>query len=446
MVPDIREQLRRAARDPRGDLDTGALRRRVGQLRRRRIGSAVAGVALLALAVPIGQAGLERLREPTGAVDRPPGPAATTPSSEPTTTSPATTATTATGRAARPAPLKTPEQAVRALARLPRGWTQLPKPPGPRNEGTSLWIGNGLFFWGGESWTGGSHATGWLFDPVARRWHRVAAAPLAGRSLAAAVWTGDEVLVWGGYARGGTFADGAAYDPVTDIWRTLPAAPLSARAPVATVWTGTEMVVWGSGSRERPGVRDGAAFDPRANRWRTIAPAPVALNDAGWPSPSTVWTGREMIVVGSLLDANNAATTPDATGLAYDPAGDTWRTLPPVRLSPQASAAAWTGSGVLAMDYELRAAFYDPGQDAWRRLRGPPMNVCEAYPSIAANGRVALAQGCAYALWDLRAGRWTKVAPRNRNGQGRIVAAGPVFLIAGASHESSANGLVAYRP
>jgi hypothetical protein len=108
----------------------------------------------------------------------------------------------------------------------------------------------------------------------------------------AAVETGEEVLVWGGSAGGSmAFGDGAAYDPATGTWRTLPAAPLSARAPVATVWTGTEMIVWGSTRRDKPGARDGAAFDPRANRWRTIAAAPVALNLAGWPSPSTVWTG-----------------------------------------------------------------------------------------------------------------------------------------------------------
>src|ERR671913_1068191 len=149
----------------------------------------------------------EPLREPAGVVDRPPGPAATTPG-PPATTAPS--ATTATPRAARPAPLGTPEQALRALARLPKGWTALPKPPGPRNGGTSLWVGNGLFFWGGQSWSGGSHATGWLFDPVARRWHAISPAPLAGRSAAAAVWTGDEVLVWGGVVTGPRRGDGGA--------------------------------------------------------------------------------------------------------------------------------------------------------------------------------------------------------------------------------------------
>jgi hypothetical protein len=438
MAPEIREQLRRAARDPRADLDPAALRQRVRQLRRRRVASTVAAVALLALLVPLGQAGLERLREPAGVPDRP------------VTSEPAPT--TVTTRPASPAaPLRTPQEVLRALSRLPPGWSDLPPPPGPRARAVSLWTGISLFFWGGDSGNAGTyHADGWLFDPVARRWHGISPAPLAGRSLAAAVWTGDAVIVWGGYANR-TFNDGAAYDPATDTWRLLPAAPLSQRTPVATVWTGDEMIVWGSTRRDGGDVRDGAAFNPQTNRWRTIAPAPVVLNQAGWPSPSTVWTGQEMVVVGSRLDDNNATTPPwslYSTGLAYNPAADTWRQLPRVKLSPQASTAVWTGSKVLAWDYDLRAAIYDPKQDAWRRLPGPPVESCEASPEGAATDRTVLAQVCGHALWDIQAGKWIKAEEKKNRyyGHGRVVAAGPVFLIAGATHESDANGLVAYNP
>jgi hypothetical protein len=135
-------------------------------------------------------------------------------------------------------------------------------------------------------------------------------------------------------------------------------------------------------------------------------------------------------------------------GAAYDPATDAWRQLPRVKLSPQASTAAWTGSRVLAWDYDLRAASYDPKRNSWRRLPGPPLESCEASPDGAATNRMVLAQGCGHALWDVRAGRWIKVERKeNRHyGHGRVVAAGPVFLIAGADHESDANGLAAYNP
>jgi len=439
MAPEIRDQLRRAARDPRADLDPAALRRRVRQLRRRRVASTVTAVALFALLLPVGRAGLERLREPVNVVDRPvarePAP------------------TTATTRPAVPAaPRRTPQEVLRALSRLPPGWSDLPRPPAPRARAVSLWTGTHLFFWGGDSGNAGTyHADGWLFDPVARHWHGIARSPLAGRSLAAAAWTGDTVLVWGGYANGSRFNDGAAYDPKTDTWRPLPAAPLSARVPVATVWTGTELIVWGSTARDGSDVRDGAAFNPQTNRWQTIAPAPVGLNHAGWPPPSTVWTGQEMVVVGARLDDNNATTPPwslYSTGLAYNPTTDTWRVLPRVRLSPQASTAVWTGTKVLAWDYDLRAATYDPKQDAWRRLPDPPLEPCEASPEGAATDRTVLAQGCGHAVWDIQADKWVTVEPKaNRYyGHGRVVAAGPVFLIAGATHESNANGLVAYNP
>jgi hypothetical protein len=66
---------------------------------------------------------------------------------------------------------------------------------------------------------------------------------------AGAVWTGVEVLIWGG----GT-EPGARYSPVDDRWVALPAlnAP-AARSQAAIVWTGTEMIVWGGGAQQTDG-------------------------------------------------------------------------------------------------------------------------------------------------------------------------------------------------
>ena len=45
-------------------------------------------------------------------------------------------------------------------------------------------------------------------------WRRLAGAPLSPRVGHSAVWTGSELLVWGGRVPGGAAkADGAAYDP-----------------------------------------------------------------------------------------------------------------------------------------------------------------------------------------------------------------------------------------
>ena len=84
----------------------------------------------------------------------------------------------------------------------------------------------------GESWA----ATSLANAPTARQWHT-------------AVWTGSEMLVWGGWDGASHYNTGGLYNPATDIW----AATSTTGAPAArynhtAVWTGREMVVWG-GSR-----------------------------------------------------------------------------------------------------------------------------------------------------------------------------------------------------
>ena len=105
---------------------------------------------------------------------------------------------------------------------------------------------------------GGALYAAWLRQAIA--WSLVLGAPAAGatasgwtpttitgapaaRSQASAVWTGTEMIVWGGYPITGT---GGRYDPAADSW----AAVSTALAPPgsyqhAAVWTGTEMIVWG---------------------------------------------------------------------------------------------------------------------------------------------------------------------------------------------------------
>lgn len=69
-----------------------------------------------------------------------------------------------------------------------------------------------------------------------------------GRYHHTAVWTGEEMVVWGGYGDGeGLTNQGGRYSPATDIWVfTNQGANLpTARHGHTAVWTGTEMVVWG---------------------------------------------------------------------------------------------------------------------------------------------------------------------------------------------------------
>ena len=311
---------------------------------------------------------------------------------------------------------------------LAPGWSELPAPPYSAACATSVWTGSELFYWGGDEQCseGAVRNEGAAFDPATGSWRRVPPSPLGGRSSAAAVWTGEELLVWGGW-NAGVEDGGAAYRPATDEWRALSESPLDARIPVAAVWTGRELLVWGDVSRAGEAT-DGAAYDRATDSWRPLAPAPFGLNQA-----TAVWTGREMIVYGALLDGNNASEEEYASGLAYDPAADSWRALAPYPLSPQASTAVWTGAEMVAWDYDLRAAAYDPESDTWRKLPGLPLDFYECYPKGALLAAFVLAWHCGQAaVLDLAADTWRKLPAAPGPVVGEPVAAGPVVLFAAA--------------
>jgi hypothetical protein len=306
-----------------------------------------------------------------------------------------------------------------------------------------VWIDGALFYWGGDSGYGGTvHDDGAIYDPVSAQWIAIPHAPIPGRTSAAAVWTGREVIQGGGGYEGGQragLADGAAFDPFACKWRQIATAPLSARDLLAAVWTGDVALFWGSTARPN-GAEDGAAYDPGTDSWRRIADAPISIN-AG----AGVWTGEEMIVFGSQLDNNNASKTDYAIGAAYNPVADQWRNLPPVTMSPQASAIAWTGEEMIAWDYELSAFAYDPETNEWRDIPDVPLEFGECYPVTDATREHLLAYFCgAAAVLAIEEGTWSEIETPLLFG--RPVAAGNVFLLAGAAHESIRNRLMLFKP
>ena len=92
------------------------------------------------------------------------------------------------------------------------------------------------------------------------------------RSSHSALWTGQQLLVWGGDLGGGNAysAGGAAYNPTTDQWQAIATfqAP-TARAAHTAVWTGTEMIVWG-GSGAASYSTDHARYNLTAGTWATV--------------------------------------------------------------------------------------------------------------------------------------------------------------------------------
>src|SRR5688572_19114676 len=83
-------------------------------------------------------------------------------------------------------------------------------------------------------------------EPEVGAWRPISAAgdPTA-RTGHTAIWTGTEMIVWGG-GDGTTRRNGGRYRVADDSW--LPMSDVGAPAAAVNhtaVWTGTEMIVWG---------------------------------------------------------------------------------------------------------------------------------------------------------------------------------------------------------
>jgi hypothetical protein len=212
------------------------------------------------------------------------------------------------------------------------------------------------------------------------------------------VWTGREAVF---FLENG----GLAYDPANLTWRTIAPPPIDVGRSAVHVWTGTQVFVWGGGRRGEPTSAEGALYDPSADSWQRIADAPIGLTLA-----SGMWTGREVIVFGSLLDGRNVAETPTSVGAAYDPITDTWQELPASSLSPQAASAFWVGDRMVAWDYEVHSQQFDPVRDTWAAPAQMPFHFDECYPESAVVGGLGFAFFCGQsALYDAATSAWREI-------------------------------------
>lgn len=163
-------------------------------------------------------------------------------------------------------------------------------------------------------------------------WRRLPTAPLTPRWGSYVAWTGDEFVVWGGYAHVGTRGeesadDGAAYDPDTGRWRQIADAPVEGMWGGASVWTGDELWVL-TGNGDPNGYRSttvAAAYNPAADTWRRLPDAPAPIEAAAWSSS----TGQVVVVEHTRMAGAGARR---AWTLAAD--GDRWRPLPDTPILP----------------------------------------------------------------------------------------------------------------
>ena len=235
--------------------------------------------------------------------------------------------------------------------------------PPARDRHTAVWTGNEMIVWGG--WNGTvTLGDGFAYSPTLNSWRRIADAgapsPRYGHT---AVWTGSVMIVWGG-VNTTSLGDGSRYDPIVNAWTpvTMTNAPTS-RSRHTAVWTSTEMIVWGGEGfcTSRP---DGGRYNPASDTWIPTSAAPS--------EPRTrhvaVWTGTEMIVWGgqnNSLSHGSCFQNVRVSGERYAPATNAWTPASTAGAPfPRAYiTAVWTGSRMIV--WNGSGTLYDPVTNSW---------------------------------------------------------------------------------
>ncbi len=221
-------------------------------------------------------------------------------------------------------------------------WRALPPSTvGPRGNGVVVWTGREVIVWGG--YRGDPNAplalqTGETYDPTSNTWHKIADNRWA-HPGAIGVWANDRLYV---LAKNG----GAEYFPTTDTWRDIALLPDETGGGfLGAAWSGTTL--FGIVGGRDPGTISVARYDGNRAAWIVGKAEPTSLLP-GLSHASTVWTGKELAVSDGLRSV-----------WAYDPSTDAWRALPSLGTRTAWSSIANVADTLVAVyseDGHLRAA------------------------------------------------------------------------------------------
>jgi hypothetical protein len=254
-------------------------------------------------------------------------------------------------------------------------WDQRSTFLSPRGFHNAVWTGSEMLAWGGGNFD--FFNDGARYNAANDKWTPMSSSNAPSpRWFAASVWTGREMIIWGG--RANFFStehrpDGGRYDPATDTWASITTngAP-EPRSQFNPVWAGSEVLIWAGMVDGNNPVNSGARYNPATDTW-----APMSTDGApsGRVDYGAVWTGREMIIWGGW---NIPSDITYADGARYNPATDTWRPISADGAPPASHgmSAVWTGSEMVIWGGRNQpnnqvlnvGARYDPATDTWRPL------------------------------------------------------------------------------
>lgn len=258
----------------------------------------------------------------------------------------------------------------------------------------------------------------------------------AGRAYLSCVWTGTDLLIFGGNDSStdggggspysfaiGDDAAGSIYNPgaswtisADDTWTAMSTVGIpTSRKHAAVVWTGVEMYVFGGMYDNANYYNDLYSFTPGgAGTWTILSNvnAPTARRFSFY-----AWTGTDLIVWGGF----NSAGVSLNTGAIYNKGTNTWTTMSTVN-APSARATTtkgvWTGTHFVVFGgienfgtetFATDGGIYDPVTDTWT--------------TIPATGLLSTAAGKRNVYWNgtqlLVQGGWT--GGSTYTGQGAVL-------------------------
>ncbi len=268
------------------------------------------------------------------------------------------------------------------------------------------------------------------------------------------IWGGDDINDWG--TGGPVYANGAAYTPSTNTWRMLPDAPIEPRTDATLIWTGRQVIAFGGRGSDGNAIPDGAEYDPASDSWNLLPPLP---NPGSTPVGATaVWTGNELLSwVTYEVNLGSGGLNSLTQAAALRAGSTTWDTLPKssTAISTYEATMVWTGSEVLAfggsdcLPGESCPAFlpsagtvyaFQPVSNRWTEMTvginpvGPAIStgnavVVDSSGQIVHRAPARVISPSFGMVFDIANRKWLRLPPRSPSGFGDEVWTGSQFLI-----------------
>ena len=267
-------------------------------------------------------------------------------------------------------------------------WRDLPLANGVRDliGASSVWTGSDILTWGGKTSSTAFASFGRRYDPISNQWSLISTQDqLSVRMNAMTAWTGSQWFVFGGTDGLNSLADGRRYLPDQDIWLPMATAPLVARYDAAALVIDGRILVAGGQIQTQLSANDYSLYDPTTNTWS-------ASGFAGGCSG----------VSDGIANSRYALIRSETGWCAYDVQNDQWQSVPAFpdgRSLPARNSGAIVSRGglfyVVSNDPLTSTGVvdaYNPADNTWSQ-------VASGITWDISNDVQAVAADCGFFVW-----------------------------------------------